>query len=143
MNRIELLTSNIPHVAQWANRSERERWVRIVKTWQKKQPDATVEATALFESWLWLHVLEQRLRDNRVFFDGTDTSMCGDSLPADDLERKQRELDKWLPVIVKNKLEVMKLALASSVNLSITGDTKSVTDLIRATRNLQGKECQQ
>jgi hypothetical protein len=140
MNRIELLTNDIPHCNLWANRAEKERYVRLVKTWQKKNKDASLEATALFEHWTWLHILIQRLRDNRVNFAGEPLASKGWDMSAEDIDTKRKELKEWMPLLLRNQLEVMKLAMANNVSLNISGDAGSVQSLFAARDKLKGKD---
>lgn len=145
MNKLELAAANVslPNVAVWANRWEKERFTRALKKWQRDNPKSTLEQEEIFFSWWYLATLERRLQDARVFYDGTPTTWISGSMPAEEIERKQAELKEHLPTVQKMKIELLKLAMASSVSLQITGDAKSVTSLFKAHDVQCRKECQQ
>lgn len=149
MNRLELTVNHLlPNAHLWANRQEKDRFVKAMKRFSKENPKAKLEHESLFMSFWWLETLERRLQSQAVFFDGTPTSyQRTDSsnphsfdMDGGDIDRKNRELDKYMFAVQKQKLEYIKTALASSITLAVTGSSQSITELIRAARNIEGKD---
>lgn len=81
--------------------------------------------------------MEQRLVNQSQFFFGETTdyryireTRTGD-ISTEDAQQKKREFDLYYWQVVKHKTELLKLALANSINLNIT-DGGSVHSLFSA-----------
>lgn len=125
------------------SRQERERFGKMIRKWKKENPKSTLVQECLIEDLVSLHIMAQRLRDCRYFFDGemTDYEQVEDhktDTSTDDLQRKSKEFDKYYERLQKMKTELYKLALANSINLNLNGDA-SVTALFKAIDG-KGKE---
>jgi len=134
----ELATTwGLPKQSWLVTRHERERFGRMLRKWKRENPKATLIQEMLAESLVRLHIWEQRLVDRRTFFDGerTDYQEVADHKPdvdTEDLERKMKEWKELMPLVIKWKTELLKLALANGVNLQITGDARNVSALFGA-----------
>ena len=109
------------------NRYEQERFAACVRKWKQENPKATIVQEMLAESLIRCHIWEQRLVDRRFFFDGekTDYAQVRDreiDITTDDLKRKNSEFKEMMPQIQKWKSELLKLALANSINVDVHGD---------------------
>lgn len=137
-NRLELTVNTGLQHTEWAfHRGEKDRYTAILRQWLHEHPKATIEQQMIADQYIWLHILIQRLKSRAVFLDGTKTSFLKGDMLAEDIDRKQNELREWLPVLMRQQLEYLKIALAQGINLISLSDNKSITDLIRATRNQQ------
>lgn len=149
MREYELTTTwGLPKQSFLVTRQERERWGRIVRQWRKEHPKSTVVQQMLFESLARYHILAQRLVDNRVFFDGTPT--CREEvadhkvdIDSEDLARKQKEFDKYMPLFERWRVELLKLALANGVSLQIVGDARNVSSLFGALDQTEREKLEQ
>lgn len=134
----------LPKQAWLVSRQERERFGKMVRAWRKQNPKPTLVQECVIEDLIALHIMVQRLRDQRHFFDGekTDYGEVGDhqtDISTEDLQRKSKEFDKYYERLQKMKTELYKLALANSINLNLQGDA-SVTALFKAIDGDKGKE---
>jgi len=99
----------------------------------------------LCEDLIRLHIMEQRLHDCRVFFDGSRTSMLrisphDSAMPQEDISQKQAEFNKYWPMVHSAKRELYKLALANDVSINLTGNVRSITEFFKAHDDISGKE---
>jgi len=121
------------------NRQEINRFAKILRELKKSKPD--ILRQMVLESLVRLHIQEQRLNDRRYFWDGETTSYAKTApherdILEEDMKRKEREWDKYMPNIMKWKLEYMKLALANDISIDLQGD---ITQLFKAI-DTDGKE---
>lgn len=96
----------------------------------------------LIEDLIALHIMTQRIRDRRHFFDGekTDYEQVAKhdvDIESEDLQRKTREFDKYYRDLMKMKTELFKLALANNISINLNGDM-DVTSLFKAVDKLDG-----
>ena len=112
-------------------RQERERFGRIIRKWRKENPKSTTIQEMLAESLIRFHIMEQRLIDRRILFDGTPTNyeQIKDhevDVESDDLKQKQREFDKMMPQVMRWKIDLLKLAMANDIRIDVTGDVSEL-----------------
>lgn len=121
----------------WLSKQEQTRFRSIVLKWKQETPKATIVQQMLFESLCRVHLLEQRLIDKRLFWDGSETDYrvidpqrkmtdVGD----EDRNRKAREFEKWYPQVMRWKSDLLKLALAEKIEL--TGEVFDIASLVTA-----------
>jgi hypothetical protein len=128
MREYELSTLfSFPKMVWTCGRHESQRIGRMIRKWKKENPKATTYQEMLAESLFRLHVWEQRLCDNRYLFSGqrTDYQPVSDhkaDVDSEDLKTKRQEWDKYMPLILKWKGDLLKLAMASSISVNIDGD---------------------
>ncbi len=99
----------------------------MVRRWKKENPKATLLQEMLIEELISLHIYSQRLKDRRWLFSGekTDYEKTGDhevDIHSEDLDRKMREFDKYMPQIQRWKTDLLKLALANDIKIEFGGD---------------------
>lgn len=127
MRTYELTTLNhLQKMHHLVGYGEQQRFRDIVLAWKRENRNADVIRQMLFEELVRTHLLIQRLADRTRFFDGSPTDYrnlrqerCAD-VSEEDMQRKQREWDKHYPVLVKFKIELLKIALANKIE--IVGD---------------------
>lgn len=137
--RLETLRS-LPTTAIFNHRSEYDRFVNLVKHWQRDNPSVKAGDTRslIAERLIILHVLIQRLHDKRYFWDGSPTTFqnAGSdhafTMSAEDAERKDKEFWRYYSELHKWQLDLLKLAMASSVNLNLSGEIGSIQSLFGA-----------
>lgn len=135
MRKYELVTNwGLPHNSIFANRDEQNRFTRILTKCKIENPKATIAVEIIMEDLAYLHILSQRLRDKRYFFDGDESDWQKVdryklNVSSEHLRDKQAEFKKWFSEIQKAKMELLKLAMASNVQLHVHGDAGSVSDL--------------
>ena len=123
------------------NRYERERYGKMTRRWKKENPQATLLQEMLIEELISLHIYSQRLKDRRWLFSGekTDYEKVSDhavDIHSEDIDKKMREFDKYMPLIQKWKTDLLKLALANDIHVELgAGD---VTTLFSAWDKLNG-----
>lgn len=120
----------------WLSKAEQQRFRSVVLKWKAENPKASIVQQMLFESLCRVHILEQRLIDKRLFWDGSETdyrivdgrktSAMGD----EDSQRKAREYDKYMPMVMGWKVNLLKLALAEKIEIS--GDMMDIASLVMA-----------
>ena len=148
MRRYELGCNwGMSYLSTFASRQERERFTKIIRQWKQDKDPTRIVKEMLFEDLSHLHVFSQRLLDNRMFFDGEETSYtCENKLLKDggittekvgvisteDKARKQKEFDKYMPQIQKMKVDIAKLLLAKDVSYHVHDTDRSVSDLFSA-----------
>lgn len=138
MRNTELTTLNHLFKSHWLlSRSEQERFRDIVLKWKRVNRDASIFHEMLVESLVRLHLMEQRLVNQSQFFFGEQSdyryireSRTGD-ISTEDAQQKKREFDLYYWQVVKHKTELLKLAMANSINLNIT-ENGSVHSLFSA-----------
>jgi translation initiation factor 2 alpha subunit (eIF-2alpha) len=129
MRGSELTTLDYFYKSYWLlSRQEQERFRSIVMKWKKTNRDASIFHEMLVESVVRLHLIEQRLVNQTTFMFGetTDYRYIGEQkrgeITTEDAARKQAEFDKYFFNVIKHKTELLKLAMANSINLNITED---------------------
>lgn len=138
MREYELSTLHGFQKQNWlVNRQERQRFSKCIRKWKAENPKATIIQEMLIESLVRLHIFEQRLCDQRIFFFGekTDYSQVTDhktDVDSEDLKVKQKEFETFMPQIQRWKTDLLKLAMANSINVNLDG---TVSDLFRALDN--------
>lgn len=138
MRKTELTTLNHLYKSHWLlTRSEQDRFRDIVLKWKRGNKDASIFHEMLVESLVRLHLMEQRLVNQSQFFFGEQTdyrfireTRTGD-ISTEDAQQKRREFDAYYWQVVKHKTELLKLAMANSINLNIT-ENGSVQSLFSA-----------
>ena len=108
------LTSNwgLSKQSWLCSRQERERYGKMIRKWTQEHPKATLVQECLIEDLIALHILVQRLRDCRYFFDGekTDYEQVADhktDVSTEDMERKSKEFDKYFERLQKMKTDTL------------------------------------
>jgi len=102
--------------------------------WKRDNPKADIVKQMLCESLVRVHLFEQRLVDKRVFWDGSETDyrvMTGRKtadLGDEDRRRKEQEFERWYPMVMKWKNDLLKIALAEKIE--ITGESLDIASLI-------------
>lgn len=131
MSRYELSCISGMAKQNWLLRSEMDRFRDLVLSWKVankadvKSPQF-VFRELIMEDLLANHFLSQRLRNQKMFFDGTPTdarvvkSDKAIDLGEHDTKRKAAEWHKYYPILMKWKIELMKLCLANKIE--IVGD---------------------
>ena len=133
MRKYELDTMyGLSHSSWLVTREEIKRWNQICREVKKSKPDVLHQM--VLESLIRCHIWEQRLVDRRYFWNGDRTTYCKTAdheqdIDTEDLDRKQKEWDRYFPLVTRYKMDLLKLALANSIDLSVTGD---VTQLFSA-----------
>lgn len=128
----------------WLTKNEQHRFRSIIMQWRKENKDASIIHQMMVESLVRVHIFEQRLIDNRTFFDGsaTDYRVCDGRKTADmgdeDRQRKEREYEKWMPQIMRWKNDLLKIAMASKIE--ITGEGIDLASLIQSYKTEQDGE---
>ena len=124
------------------SRAERERFGKMVRQWRKENPKPTLIQEMLIEDLIALHIMTQRLRDRRYFFDGEKTNYeqvkkHEPDIETEDLQRQSREFDKYYRELQRMKSDLYKLALANNISINLNGDM-DVTSLFKAADKLDG-----
>ena len=148
MRRYELSTNwGLSYLSTFASRQERERFVKIIREWKQDKDPTRIVREMLFEDLAHLHVFSQRLLDNRLFFDGEQSSYTQENklregggvtsekvgvISSEDKTRKAKEFDKYMPQIQKMKVDICKLLLAKDVSYHVHDTDRSVSDLFSA-----------
>ena len=148
MRRYELGCNwGMSYLSTFASRHERERFVKIVRSWKQDKDPAQMVRDMLMEDLAHLHIFSQRLLDNRVFYDGEETSYTQEHkikpdggitsekvgvISSEDKTRKAKEFDKYMPQIQKMKVDIAKLLMAKDVSYHVHQDDRSVSDLFSA-----------
>lgn len=129
----------LPTTAIFNNRRECDRFTALVKAWKRDNPSVKAGSpqALIAERYMILHVLIQRLIDKRYFWDGTATSFQSAAdheftLSAECQARKDKEYWTHYPELHRWQMDLLKLAMASNVNLSVTGDVGSIHSLFGA-----------
>lgn len=131
---------SLPTTAIFNNRRECDRFVNLVKAWKRDNPSVKAGSpqALIAERYLILHVLIQRLHDKRYFWDGSETTFQNAgadhefTLSSEDAERKDKEFWTHYEKLARWQLDLLKLAMAASVNLNVTGDVGSIHSLFGA-----------
>jgi len=103
----------------------------MVRQWRKENPKPTLIQEMLIEDLVALHIMTQRIRDRRHFFDGekTDYEQVAKhdvDIESEDLQRKTREFDKYYRELQRMKSDLYKLALANDIRIDVSGDVSEL-----------------
>lgn len=139
----------LSYLSTFCSRQERERFVKIVRQWKGDRDKTQIIREMLFEQLAHCHILTQRLYDNKITFDGQATDYTQERkiideesgfastekvgvIGSDDKAQKQKELEKYLPMLSKIQIDLAKLLLAKDVNYHIHQDDRNVAELFSA-----------
>ena len=149
MRKYELSCNwGLSYLSTFCSRQERERFVKIIRQWKGDTDKTRIIREMLFEQLAHVHILTQRLYDNKITFDGdetdysqvrkiTDEETGWEStekvgvIGAEHQAQKQKEMEKYLPMLSKIQIDLAKLLLAKDVQLHLHED-RSVSDLFSA-----------
>lgn len=112
-------------------REERTRFGRIAGKWRLENTKPTILQEMLFERILTLHIQIQRLLDRRQLWNGSKTDYCSlgghvANVSDEDMQQKEKEYDKYMPLLMKQWTDLMKLAMANDIRIDVSGDVSEL-----------------